>query len=380
MGHVRALAVDPGSSTVFAGTAHDGVFRSSDGGLHWRPAGGLPDPAVNVLTAAASGLFEGSPSGLLVSHDRAQTWQAGHGIRGLSITSLAIDSQDPPRMYAFDGNRLFKSASRGAAWTRLPLPSSGAFMPSGPVAVHPDDPQHVELGAVSRIEHSDDGGHGWAEHFDARCIIPDQILVDPSDPDVVYTLGGLLPDGCGSGPNCFTYKFDHGQVSCLSDPAIDPEGVHLLAIAPANPGHLFAGIDKLYQSTDAGATWSVLSTALQPFVVLVDPVRSGRLYAASLLSGVRRSVDGGVTWQTSTGLPTKAPVLSLAIDPTHPSTLYASTAAAVYRSTDSGATWAPLGTGLEEVTVVEIKLDPIDPGILYAATFGGGVMMFRVGG
>ncbi|HEY2740499.1 MAG TPA: hypothetical protein VGK45_18950, partial [Thermoanaerobaculia bacterium] len=110
-----------------------------------------------------------------------------------------------------------------------------------------------------------------------------------------------------------------------------------------------------------------------------DPVHNGTLYAGAHSHGVGRSTDNGATWTISNaGIPSFLLVTSLAIDPIHPSTLYAATSNAVFRSTDSGATWAKLGTGLEDVIVYEIKLDPIDPRILYAATFGGGVMRLRM--
>jgi len=382
---VRALAIDPlSSSAVFAGTPQHGLFRSTDGGLTWRPAGaGLPDPYVNVLLATRRGLFVGNQTGLSASRDRALTWQASHGLAATLISSLAIDAQDPPRMYAFDGYGLFKSASRGASWTRLPLPTGSDFLaPTGPVVVHPGDPQRIELGFVASVARSDNGGRRWSDLFGVGCLDLGLIVVDPSDSDVLYVSGGFAIAACALEPGaCDSFKSDHGQVSCLRDPAIDNRGVFVMAVDPAAPRHLFAGGANLYRSVDAGATWSVLSSAIRPYVLVFDPVHPGTLYAGIYSGGVARSVDGGATWQVATaGLPFNVPVLSLAIDPALPSTLYGATLSAVYRSTDSGATWAQLGTGLEEVIVWRLALDPIDPTILYAATLGGGVMRLRVGG
>jgi len=378
--NVWALAVDPVSSVVYAGTQLDGALRSTNGGLTWQKAGPLPDPEVNVLLATGSGLFAGHKLGVSASHDRAATWRTGRGIKGDSVSSLAIDSQNPPRMYIFDGN-LFKSANRGASWTRLALPANDQFLgPAGPVVVHPNDPQQLELGYVSEVERSDDGGHSWVQHYNVGCVIPVRIVVDPTDSEVLYTSGGFAFGGCVLQPDaCDSFKFDHGQVSCLRDPAISPLGVTVIAVDPDSSSHLYAGTDKLYQSPDAGATWSVLSSAIRPAVLVFDPTAHGVLYAALTTGGVARSGDGGATWQISrAGLPPHAALLSLAIDPVHPSTLYAASTIAVYRSTDSGATWAPLGTGLDTVFVEAVAVDPQDPGILYAATLGGGAMMLRV--
>ena len=380
---VRSLAVDPATSaSVFAGTPQNGVFRSVDGGSTWRPAGvGLPDRSVNAVLAAASGLFAGTGTGVAASRDRARTWTIGRGIQGLSIASLEIDTQTPPRIYAFDGARLFKSASRGVNWSRLPLPqASGVFKTTGPLMIHPSDPQKIEIGFTASIAQSTDGGHTWAEHFGAPCLLPNVLLVDPNDPEVLYTSGGLAVEVCGLDPwTCSSFKFDHGEVSCLRDSSPISRGLPVLAVDPGASSHLFAvNFLQLFHSADAGATWSVLSSEIQPTALIFDPTDRNIIYASLLTNGVARSGDGGVTWQVSAaGLPAES-VRSLAIDPIHTSTLYVATASAVYRSTSSGATWVPLGTGLKEVTVRRIVIDPLAPGILYAATVGGGVMRLRM--
>jgi len=380
--NVWALAVDPGSSTVFAGTPRDGVFRSTDGGATWHRAGaGLPDLTVNALLATDSGLFAGSQAGVSASRDRALTWRTGRGIKANSISSLAIDSQDPPRMYIFDGLHLSKSASRGTSWTRLPAPNNNQFIgPTGPVVVHPHDPQQLELGYIGAVARSDDGGHSWAIHYGVGCVYPNRILLDPDDAEILYTSGGFAIGACGLQPDaCDSFKFDHGQTSCLRDATIGQLGVIVIAVDPDSTSHLYAGRDKLYESLDAGATWTVRSAAIKPNILIFDPAARGVLYAALNTGGVARSIDNGVTWLASTaGLPPHAPLVSLAIDPVHTSTLYAATSLAAYRSIDSGATWARVGTGLDDVFVNEIAVDPIDPDILYAATYGGGLMMFRV--
>jgi photosystem II stability/assembly factor-like uncharacterized protein len=374
-----SLAIDPGTSAVFAGTPQNGVFRSADGGSTWRPAGtGLADRAVNVLLAASSGLFAGTRTGVAASRDLARTWTIGRGLQGISISSLEIDSQNPPRIYVFDGARLFKSASRGANWTRLPLPPTPG-RPTGPVAVHPGDPLLIELGHASSIAQSSDGGRTWVEHFDARCILPNRIVPDPNDAEVVYTSGGLDVDLCGlDAGTCASLKFAHGDVSCLRSNSILSRGVAVLAVDPGSSSHLFGAETWLFHSVDGGASWSILSNAIEPTGLWFDPAERNILYASHSRNGVARSSDGGVTWQVSAaGLPDES-VYSLAIDPVHTSTLYASTPSAVYRSSDSGSTWTPLGTGLKEVAVRRIAIDPIDPGILYAATVGGGVMRLRM--
>ena len=73
--------------------------------------------------------------------------------------------------------------------------------------------------------------------------------------------------------------------------------------------------------------------------------------------------DGGTTWHAIVGIQSQA-INSLAIDPTHPATLYAAASSGIYKSLDSGATWTQLLTAA--TTARQILLDPKNPSTLYA--------------
>src|SRR2546430_5114528 len=91
-GSISALAVDPQTPTsLYAGTTSAGVFKSIDGGTHWR--------AVNA------------------------------GLGATSVRALAIDPQTPTALYAaFWGGGVFKSTDGGANWSNI---SSGLIDPYG---------------------------------------------------------------------------------------------------------------------------------------------------------------------------------------------------------------------------------------------------------
>jgi photosystem II stability/assembly factor-like uncharacterized protein len=88
----------------------------------------------------------------------------------------------------------------------------------------------------------------------------------------------------------------------------------------------------------------------------IDPVNPNTIYAAVLTAGyggaagyasIAKSTDGGQSWKVvragSAGFPDYTVVRSLAIDPTAPSTVYASYADAggsgVMKSTNGGQSW-----------------------------------------
>jgi len=82
---------------------------------------------------------------------------------------------------------------------------------------------------------------------------------------------------------------------------------------------------------------------------------------SSLLSA--NSAAGVGKW-TSNG-PGRADVISLAIDPSRPATLYAGTnGSGVFKSTDGGGNWAAVSTGLTSSTVSALAIDPSAPDTL----------------
>ncbi|HEY5995662.1 MAG TPA: hypothetical protein VIU29_01510, partial [Candidatus Deferrimicrobiaceae bacterium] len=96
-GYVRTLAVDAGKSTVYAGTAAGGVYKSTDGGASWSAANrGLAElygyPLV-VDPAVPSTVYVGSLwHGVYKSIDGGASWSAANSGLPVSsgVNSLAI--------------------------------------------------------------------------------------------------------------------------------------------------------------------------------------------------------------------------------------------------------------------------------------------------
>lgn len=120
------------------------------------------------------------------------------------------------------------------------------------------------------------------------------------------------------------------------------------------------------------------------YAVVVDPAAEGVVYAGTSSAGIFKSTNGGQSWTSASGgLGTKA-VLSLALDPTHPSTLYAGTDRGVYRTENGGASWAEASTGILRDPfgasyVYSLAIDPRQPSVIYAGTLMG-VFRSRDGG
>src|SRR2546425_19117 len=129
-GSISALAVDPQTpTTLYAGTTSAGVFKSIDGGTHWR--------AVNA------------------------------GLGATTVRALAIDPQTPTALYAATwGGGVFKSTDGGANWSNI---SSGLIDPYGvrvsaiaAMAINPQTPTTLYAGTNQGVFKSTDGGSSWS--------------------------------------------------------------------------------------------------------------------------------------------------------------------------------------------------------------------------
>jgi hypothetical protein len=126
----------------------------------------------------------------------------------------------------------------------------------------------------------------------------------------------------------------------------------------------------VYKSVDGGETWRAAGLLGQQILTLaVDPTTPTTLYAGVQEGGVQRSDDCGETWR-AVGLPGRS-VRALAIHPVEPAILYAGTddrgQNALFRSVDGGATWSEsVGTGYGGITAVVI--DPNAPETVYATS------------
>jgi len=166
-----------------------------------------------------------------------------------------------------------------------------------------------------------------------------------------------------------------------------------LVLAPSDRRTLYAGTDSglIFRSIDAGAHWTLAGDGFPPVPVAdlaVDPVRSSTVYAAICQSsiepplregGVFKSTDGGGTWHAVMEGLEECAVQSLAIDPRHPSTLFAATLTGLFRSEDGGASWQR-NPGLADAVLVKVAFDPTAAGVMYAADFNRGVFKSTDGG
>src|ERR1051326_6469987 len=204
--------------------------------------------------------------------------------------------------------------------------------------------------------------------------------------------------------------FFGGSVGAVAVSEWDPNVVYVGGGEVTVRGNVSHG-DGMWKSTDAGKTWSFigLKEARQIPRIRIHPKNPDLVYAAVLGHlfapnpdrGVYRSKDGGKTWERILFANENAGAVDLAMDPTNPRILIASTwrvrrtpyslesggeGSALWKSTDGGDTWKNISAnkGMPKGTlgIIGVTISPSNPQNVYAIIEAeqGGVYRSKDGG
>lgn len=252
------------------------------------------------------------------------------------------------------------------------------------LAVHPDNPDIVYIGAASGgLWKSMDGGTTWMdlnEDFSSNTF--GAIAIDPNNPDVIYAGTGEVMssmifniyDGRGlfkssDGGNSWTQITDgFGLITQFAAIAVSPHNSNIV-FAALGGGYYYTVANNLgiWRSTDAGITWTrTLSIDVGyngAYDVAVHPTDSNLVYAAlggSDKHGFYISEDAGLTWrQSNNGLPSytnpsKITRMQIALAPSLPSIIYGlvyhsgsgdNFKTKAFKSIDGGNNWNQIAAG-----------------------------------
>ena len=110
-------------------------------------------------------------------------------------------------------------------------------------------------------------------------------------------------------------------------------------------------------------------------VIALHPTKPNILYVCTN-DHIFKSRDGGKTWENISKGMTFSRVISMAVDPVYPATIYAGTKGdAVFKSYDGGQRWTSKRKGLDDVTISsvvnQVVFNPRDNTHLFVATTMG---------
>ena len=122
---ILSLAVDYSTSYVYAGSAGNGVYLSSDTGATWKTANtGLPaNLNVSNILIKNKIIFLATSDGVYSSANNGNSWQQA-GLKGVLVNSLTFNSYDTT-FYAGTEKGIYLSKYNGLSWSIYAFPNQG---------------------------------------------------------------------------------------------------------------------------------------------------------------------------------------------------------------------------------------------------------------
>ncbi|MBB6325678.1 photosystem II stability/assembly factor-like uncharacterized protein [Algoriphagus iocasae] len=291
-GRITAIdAVDDNPSIIYAGSASGGLWKSTSGGINWKPI--FDNEKVHSIGSIS--IYQKNPNIIWVG--------TGEG---------------NPRNSLNLGYGVYRSMDAGATWELMGLEKTRAIHR---IIVHPDDPNTVYVGAIGSpwgeqeergLYRTTDGGKTWDKilYIDEKTGVGEMIM-DPNNPNKIFVnmwqhrrYPYFFESG---GPSSGLYVTHDGgdnwkkldETNGLPKGDLGRMG---LAISAANSSKIYALVESsknaLYVSEDGGQNFSMInsdgSIGDRPFYyfdIHADPKNENRLY--TLYSRVGITEDGG---------------------------------------------------------------------------------------
>jgi photosystem II stability/assembly factor-like uncharacterized protein len=400
-GDVRTLASDPSRPNfVYLGTTDGHVFGSEDGGRHWQLLG-LAGAAHNAIVTAilvdprhSDLLFasiwtrekEGEGGGIYRSTDRGRSWQPA-GLVGHAVRAFVTAPSDPDTLVAGALDGVFRSRDAGKNWEMITPANDPELRNFDSLAIDPQDPEIIYAGTFHLPWKTVDGGRDWAAIHEGMIDDSDvlSLAVNPSNQEQVFA------SACSG-----IYRSDDAGAHWKRIQGIPDSSKRTLVIRfdPRETNTLYAGTtDGLWKSTEGGARWRRVSPSnwvVNALAVLpaTDALKSDertapeQSYAHVLIGTEQQGVlvsDGSTdNFEAANEGFDHRRVVSLVVDRENPNRLgavLANASDAVVVSDDAGETWAPLGSGLAPASVRRLFSTPTG---WHAAIASGGLIRLDI--
>lgn len=261
-GRVNTLAIHPNDdNVVLAGFSAGGIFKTTDGGITWRPvADDHPELAIGHIVY--------SP------HDPNIVY-AGTG-----------DPNIPA--YVFNGHGIYRSTDGGEKWHYLGLGDEGIV---SKIQIHPTNPNVLYAAVMGNpyvrtnkrgVYKSTDGGQTWTQVlFVSNQAGASDLIINYQNPQILYASFWdrvrSNQESIIDGPHARVYKTTDGGQTWTQLTGGLPTGRNGrtgLAMSRQNPDKLYvvyidtlATTGGLYKTVDGGQTWTSIDvTALETAV------------------------------------------------------------------------------------------------------------------
>lgn len=448
-GNIAYAALCGGYGPPYGGL-NAGVYKSTNAGANWtllRGTSAAPLPSQTAISDCRIAVQPSNPSIVYalfrMSADQSialyKSTDAGAHWTRITTTNPA---SEPPAMDVFytspnnpntlfvGGVDLFRSLDGGLTWSRITTDANG-------FSLHPDEHSHAFTTDGSKLYIGNDGGiystadwslqqihysdlnNGLADllHYPGLSVSRQTLdlafsgtqdngtvrykgdpvwtqnicgdggwtAIEPSDDSNAYTFcqgepGGYLFKTTDAGAN---WSAVDAQILAANDrlPFVAP-----VVIDPSNASRVYFGSYRVWQSTDAAASWTPLSPDLTGggtlSAIAIAPTNANVAYAVTndsrfwATSNAITSIPPA-SWNNRTGSLPARPFTMVAPDPHTSKTVYITVqgfsgfgdnVGHVFRSYDRGTNWSDISANLPNIGANDIVVDPDIVGRLYVAT------------
>ncbi|MBX7220138.1 MAG: hypothetical protein K1Y36_09350 [Blastocatellia bacterium] len=383
-GTVRSLVQNPKQpERFFLGTGDGQLYLSNDKAQSWkwlptlhRPGfiidNLLIDPrASETVYLSMWSLANDRDGGIFKSTDGGEHWK--ELFQGHSVRALTMADQDSSLLVAGALDGVYRSTDAGKSWKLISPANDAEIRNIESVAIDPRDGDTVFAGTWHLPWKTTDGGKNWVSIKGAETMILDDsdifsIAIDRSLPDRMF---------CSACSGIYQSNDRGRNWTKFQGIPYSARRTHIIYQHPTKPATLFAcTTEGLWRTTDGGQTWRVLTKQIVVNAIEIDEHEPDRVVIGTQNSGVLVSQDGGETFLPSNlGFATYQ-VSSLVPDPLQrgrvfASVLYNGLEGGVYVSEDNGRSWRPSSQGLGIRDVYSVTVNPNNPKQLYAATNTG---------
>ncbi|HKF50906.1 MAG TPA: hypothetical protein VKB26_01220 [Candidatus Acidoferrales bacterium] len=370
-GDVFALAMDSHDpQTLYLGCADGHIFGSHDAGDHWQLLGRAGDSQTAVVSSivvdardskqlyASTWTREshGEGGGVFRSSDGGVHW-ASAGLEGHAVRALAQAPSDPHELVAGALDGVFLSSDSGVTWRRISPANDAELQNVDSIAIDPTDTKIIYAGTFHLPWKTVDAGAHWASIHSGMIDDSDvfSVVVDRQHPERVFA------SACSG-----IYRSDNGGALWMKIQGIpfSARRTHIVLQDPAHPEVVYAGTTEgLWKTSDGGSNWALMTPANWVINSMAIDPRTDRVIIGTDQTGVMVSDDGGKFFRVSNQGFDHRQIVSFAMDSQHPGHLLAVLANApetLLETNDNGRTWFPL----------EGKLDPSEVRAAFATPRG----------
>jgi len=334
-------------NNIYAGTALDGLYRSTDNGIIWEKA--TLDKSIYQLFSIDDNIFAATEDGIYLSTDNGNNWTSkNNGLSRVNIHSIAVDQENIYISASSNASsKFYRSFDNGVSWWS-PINDIENI---GSIAIKDKD---IFVGTPEGIYLSTDNGNSWTAKNNGLGNIYVRTITVSGSNIFAGTNGGIF------------LSTDNGNSWTARNNGITPGGsevLSVLAIAEID-NRIYASFSfGTYLSIDNGSTWTAINAGLLVQMAGTSNTyyyiprsfikNNGFVYGATA-KGIYKFSEGDGVWQPVTSnLPE-----SLTISPfaSYENNVFTGTSEGLFLSIDSCNYWTNVTDGYIYPLVTEIAL------------------------